>query len=128
MTPNLAFGANNAIESAVVLANCLRPLATETAVPADEIRAAFGEYARRRFSRAQHCVSVSGTYTRFAAWNNWFWEILGRWVSPLLGARMAVDRGFGPVAQGGEVLENVPELRRKEGRLKWVHEVKGCDA
>jgi 2-polyprenyl-6-methoxyphenol hydroxylase-like FAD-dependent oxidoreductase len=130
MTPNLAMGCNNAMESAVVLTNVLHALdessqaAGSKPIETGELEEVFAEYQRQRYQRASSCVSTSRMYTRFAAWNNWLYEIFGTYVAPLLGARLMVDYGFAPMPRGGRVLDFVRENNRKEGKVKWYHEGK----
>jgi 2-polyprenyl-6-methoxyphenol hydroxylase-like FAD-dependent oxidoreductase len=121
MTPDLAFGANCAMESAVALVNELLPLkgrrpATKTC------EAALLRYSRRRHNRAMRCVKTSGMHTRLTDWGNWAWRLVNRWVLRHGWVRrFAVDREFTPISRAGEVLDFVEERNWKEGRVKWVN-------
>lgn len=139
MTPNISLGANNAIESTVILTNMLHamyenaarvPKKVEAEVAESRsthlsmVREAFEGYANQRYDRAKMCVELSGLYTRFGAWDNWGYEVLGRYLAPLVGERLPVSWLFSPIAKGGAVLDFIEESDRQEGRIRWDHEGK----
>ena len=79
MTPNVAFGANNALQSVTVLANelsrCLSGAeSSEDGSPSQihptttEIEAVFATYQKRRYGPASWQTWVSGYYTAGALW------------------------------------------------------------
>jgi hypothetical protein len=71
MTPNFAFGFNNAFESAVSLTNHLHRLLTQTPEPTlMSVTEALEAYQTQRFARAKFCHDLTGFYTGFAAWDN----------------------------------------------------------
>lgn len=122
MTPNLAFGANNAIESAAVLANLLHSsIAKDSKPDLDSIERLFSEYQKQRNSRAKWCVLVSGQYTNAVAWGNWISELVGRYIMPIISMNVIVDWFFSPIPKGGRVLDFVDETQHKAGRVTWVH-------
>lgn len=121
MTPNLALGANAALESAACLANQLHHLLSEHPRPrTSQISSAFAAYKTERTTRAKASVDATGFYTRFAAWE-----------MPGMRSLTKVMRhlGDGPVyaqisglVKGGVVLEFVegPDGEaEKSGSVPW---------
>ncbi|KAH8657759.1 hypothetical protein BX600DRAFT_499833 [Xylariales sp. PMI_506] len=122
MTPNLAFGANNAIESAVVLTNLLHnTLATQSNLDTESIERSLSNYQQQRNDRANWCVFVSGQYTRTVAWGNWMSELLGRYIMPLVKINIIADWFFAPIPKGGVVLDFVNEKHHINCRVPWLN-------
>jgi len=79
MTPNVAFGANNALQSVTVLANTLSDHISRVEASQDssrseihpktaEIGAIFAAYQKKRYGPASWQTWVSGYYTAGALW------------------------------------------------------------
>lgn len=123
MTPNLAFGANNSIESGVALVNNLRKLQArlgDNAPTTSQVAETFAAYQQARFGRAKWCVNQTGMYTQFASWSNWVNELLGRYVVPYLG-RFITDNVFAALPRDGLVLDFATEADHKSGAIKWKY-------
>jgi hypothetical protein len=126
MTPNLAFGANNALESVAALANALnRTLSSSTTLPTTEtLSALFSSYQNQRFARAKAHHDLTGFYTRLAAWDGFGMKFASRYLPLITGDKVVVD-GFAKLVRGGVKLDYVPLKEKKEGTVKFLDEVEG---
>lgn len=134
-TPNIGFGCNMAIEGVVVLMNHLRPLLLE-AVDADagighvltasRLDAAFRAYAAARYPRARNWVSISGSYTRGAAYETWSGWLSHRWLgTKILGPRFVARNIFAPLSCDAPVLDWLDEPGFVEGPFPWTYRAGG---
>jgi 2-polyprenyl-6-methoxyphenol hydroxylase-like FAD-dependent oxidoreductase len=124
MTPNLALGANNGIESGVVLVNLLhaslqqnsgRPLTTQ------QIQKVFDAYQGERYNSAWWSMNLTGFYTRMAAWSNVFFQLVVKYVNPRLGDDGVADYLLGPIVRNGHVLEFAKEEAFASGKMPWKY-------
>jgi 2-polyprenyl-6-methoxyphenol hydroxylase-like FAD-dependent oxidoreductase len=126
MTPNLAFGANNCLESAVVLCNELLKLVKpdEPKPSTAALSAAFDAYRKERVPRTKECCDLTNWYTGFAAWENFLFKLVGS-SSFMMGlANMEggpVFKSLNDYVKAGVRLDCVPLTDVKEGNSKWIH-------
>jgi 2-polyprenyl-6-methoxyphenol hydroxylase-like FAD-dependent oxidoreductase len=123
VTPNLAFGANNALESAVTLTNVLHELVKESTNPTSaEIDTAFQRYQSQRMKRAKACLFQASSYTSLAAYEGWGYETvlkLTLWYGDDL-----VQRQIGGWVKEAPRLDflDLPEgEKEKVVRFPWCH-------
>src|ERR1700756_3898940 len=106
MTPNLAFGANNAIESAASLVNNLHALLKVDPTPdTKDLEKVFAKYQAERHSRARLFTRITATYTRFAAWQNWLSSFASKYIIPLIGDQFIADWVFSLMPKSGIILD-----------------------
>ncbi|KAL4864871.1 hypothetical protein BDV12DRAFT_188603 [Aspergillus spectabilis] len=82
MTPNLAQGANTAIEGAAALANVLQQISVLREPSEHEISRLLQSYAERQKRRLRRVHAVSYSATRLHTRRNWIWKLWGRYVYP----------------------------------------------
>ena len=122
MTPNLAFGGNNAIESAAGLANQLHVLLEKNSTPStSELEDAFEKYHASRRGRAKFSKEFTGDFTRKAAWSGWLDWFLHRYIAPLIGDRTVINWVVSPFLRDGLLLDYLPDKSRGEPRFAWKH-------
>ncbi|KAF2430250.1 FAD/NAD(P)-binding domain-containing protein [Tothia fuscella] len=123
MTPNLAFGFNNALESAASLTNHLHKLLESSSIPTENsISAVFKAYQTQRFSRAKFSHDLTAFYTSFAAWEN----SLMKWASiitpKILPETFPVDQ-LAKLVKGAVKLEFLEVPERELGTVAFDDEV-----
>lgn len=104
MTPNIAQGANTAIEHAAALANTLHNLAESQLrlrkkLSESEISSALGELCRRHYSHVKFTNHSSRLITRMHARQGCLWSFFGRYIFPWIESRMIVHLQVSKAAQ-----------------------------
>lgn len=104
MTPNIAQGANAAIEHAAVLANTLHNLAGSQLKQGEkllesEISNALGELCRKHHSHVKAINRSSWLITRMHARQGWIWSFIGRYVFPWIESHMILHIQLSKAAQ-----------------------------
>lgn len=93
MTPNIAQGANTAIEHAAVLANTLHQIFERQRTQGEklqesEISNALGELCQRHYSRLRFINQSSRFITRMHARQGRMWSFFGRYIFPWIESPM----------------------------------------
>ncbi|KAL5336889.1 hypothetical protein BJX70DRAFT_409554 [Aspergillus crustosus] len=110
MTPNIAQGANTAIEGAASLANALRLISLIHDPSESEISSHLEEYAQRQHKRLRLIHAVSYSATRVHTRRGWVKKAMGRYVYPYTpGASL---RTFSGIIAGAPCLDYLPLPRR----------------
>ncbi|KAL6238507.1 hypothetical protein BDW75DRAFT_237394 [Aspergillus navahoensis] len=129
MTPNMAQGANTAIEGAAALANALRKLSYTPHTVEHAFDTLFRGYAERQQERLRFVHAVSRSVTRVHTRRGWVKRLLGRYVYPYTPG--AAVHTFGRIIAEATHLDYVPLPERGKGwdrgsdksslsRLVWV--------
>ncbi|KAK1752680.1 hypothetical protein QBC47DRAFT_389083 [Echria macrotheca] len=126
MTPNVGFGFNNGIMSAVALTNGLRKLLLVTnkkdegIISTQALQGVFADWERLRKPQAKKAVELSALYSRVVAWDNLFYRVVDRYITPRLdGDVLLLKTLTSPLVQEGLVLDFVAETHFKEGPKRW---------
>ncbi|KAK2749197.1 putative secondary metabolism biosynthetic enzyme [Myotisia sp. PD_48] len=121
MTPNIAFGANSALESVASLCNEINrvvkshPKGTPTRA---ELNAGFQKYQRTRTPRVKKIFDLAAMMTRLQAWDGWLLKFVMRYIVPLVGDNRVADQ-FAKVIKGAVKLDYVPLGNVPRGSVKW---------
>jgi len=125
MTPNLALGANTAIESAAALGNALNTALKDAQGTSNghldqaAVAAAFKQYQQNRLARATECKDKTGMNTRIHAWDGWFWKFFVKKVMILFGEKFVL-KDTANLILGGVKLDYVPLKNPHSGTIPWL--------
>jgi hypothetical protein len=126
MTPNLAFGFNNGLESAATLTNHLKTLLSSTSSkPTTEVLTqVFKTYQSQRFPRAKESHDLTALYTSFCAWENIALKYASKLLPRILGNTLnkLIIKQLGGIVQGGVKLEFLDVPERKMGNVPFDDE------
>jgi len=129
MTPNIGFGFNNAIISAVALTNGLRRLILDKTrdghaadIDTDELTKVFADYEEIRKPEAKKFIQISDNYSRTVAWDNLLLKVVDRYITPFIHLdAFLLKQLMSPQVRQGLVLNFLEEYDFKEGKVKWKH-------
>ncbi|KAI9039671.1 FAD-dependent oxidoreductase [Aspergillus affinis] len=106
MTPNIAQGANTAIEGAAALANIVRKISRMPEISEDHMNNLLQGYAQNQRKRLRVLHAISRSATRTHTRRNWMTKFIGRYVYPY--TPNAASRTFGKIIVEAPFLDYVP--------------------
>ncbi|KAF2810454.1 FAD/NAD(P)-binding domain-containing protein [Mytilinidion resinicola] len=124
MTPNLAFGANSAMESVAALSNGLnRALKnqSDSTLSREQISMVFQDYQEKRMGRVTKVHDFTGGFTRVSAWDGLLNKFMALWVLPIASHEFVGDK-FSRLIRGGVKLDYVPYKESRSGSVHWDDE------
>jgi len=122
MTPNIALGCNNAIESAASLTNHLHMLLEDVPNPTvTQLEATFALFQKERWARAKLSVNMTGNHCRRSCYQTWLGKFLLTRVMPLLGDSFLMNYALSPWAKDAVKLDFIDEKHPKKGSVVWKY-------
>ncbi|KAF2499175.1 FAD/NAD(P)-binding domain-containing protein [Lophium mytilinum] len=124
VTPNLAFGANSAMESVAALSNGLnRALENQldSKLSRKQISMVFQDYQRKRIGRVTKAYNFTGGFTRISAWDGPLNRFIASWILPVTAHDVIADK-FTRLIRGGVKLTYVPYKETRSGSVRWDDE------
>lgn len=123
-TPNLAFGAEMAMESGVQLVNVLKSLLKDNAHPdTQSIETAFKEYQDRREAPTKAFINATSDHLRLLAGTAAFSRFILRYLLPMIGTRWILDNQVAPLFAQSPKLDFVPMPRQLDYRVPYHDDV-----
>jgi len=127
MTPNVGFGFNNGIMSAVALTNGLQSLVMITnkkyeggRIGTEALAGMFATYERLRKPQAKKAVELAGLYSRVVVWDNHLYRAVDRYITLRLDGDVLLLKFLtSPLVQEGLVLDFAAITHFKEGPKTW---------